>query len=94
MIRNLVIGAIILIMISLLIWWFTPISMAPVPVSTTEGTENKLVLPTPSERPERDNTTNNVGGGIACTMEAKLCPDGTYVSRIAPNCEFAICPAP
>jgi hypothetical protein len=30
---------------------------------------------------------------IACTMEAKLCPDGSYVSRTGPNCEFAECPA-
>ena len=29
---------------------------------------------------------------IACTMEAKLCPDGSYVSRTGPNCEFAACP--
>jgi hypothetical protein len=28
----------------------------------------------------------------ACTQEAKLCPDGTYVSRTGPNCEFAECP--
>ncbi|PJA86515.1 MAG: hypothetical protein CO141_04335 [Candidatus Moranbacteria bacterium CG_4_9_14_3_um_filter_42_9] len=28
----------------------------------------------------------------ACTMEAKLCADGTYVSRSGPNCEFAACP--
>jgi hypothetical protein len=29
----------------------------------------------------------------ACTMEAKLCPDGTAVGRTLPNCEFAPCPA-
>jgi hypothetical protein len=29
---------------------------------------------------------------VACTMEAKLCPDGSYVGRTGPNCEF-ICPA-
>ena len=29
---------------------------------------------------------------IACTMEAKLCPDGSYVSRTGPNCEFSLCP--
>lgn len=29
---------------------------------------------------------------IACTMEAKLCPDGSYVSRTGPNCEFTLCP--
>jgi hypothetical protein len=27
----------------------------------------------------------------ACTQEAKLCPDGSYVSRTGPNCEFAAC---
>lgn len=27
-----------------------------------------------------------------CTMEAMQCPDGSYVSRIGPNCEFAPCP--
>ncbi len=28
----------------------------------------------------------------ACTMEAKLCSDGSYVSRTGPNCEFTPCP--
>ncbi|MFH0803591.1 MAG: hypothetical protein V1877_00515, partial [Candidatus Tagabacteria bacterium] len=28
----------------------------------------------------------------ACTEEAKICPDGSYVSRTGPNCEFAACP--
>lgn len=32
-------------------------------------------------------------GQKACTMEAKLCPDGTAVGRTGPNCEFAECPA-
>lgn len=32
--------------------------------------------------------------GIACTQEAKQCPDGSYVSRTGPNCEFAPCPTP
>lgn len=29
---------------------------------------------------------------VACTMDAKQCPDGSYVGRIAPFCEFAECP--
>ncbi|MBU1876805.1 hypothetical protein KKA72_00435 [Patescibacteria group bacterium] len=29
---------------------------------------------------------------IFCTQEAKLCPDGSYVGRTGPNCEFAVCP--
>lgn len=30
----------------------------------------------------------------ACTLEAKVCPDGSSVGRIAPSCEFAMCPLP
>ena len=31
-------------------------------------------------------------GGIACTLEAKICPDGSAVGRTGPKCEFAKCP--
>lgn len=36
------------------------------------------VLPTPPSK--------------ACTLEAKMCPDGSYVGRAGPNCEFSPCP--
>lgn len=29
---------------------------------------------------------------VACTMDAKICPDGSYVSRQGPECRFAACP--
>lgn len=29
---------------------------------------------------------------VACTMDAKMCPDGSYVGRTGPTCEFAACP--
>ena len=29
----------------------------------------------------------------ACTMEAKICPDGTTVGRSGPDCAFAACPS-
>ena len=35
----------------------------------------------------------NSNGPVACTEDAKLCPDGTAVGRIPPNCEFAGCPS-
>lgn len=35
---------------------------------------------------------NRSGSPVACTQEAKQCPDGSYVSRTGPNCEFAACP--
>ena len=28
----------------------------------------------------------------ACVMDAQECPDGTYVARVAPSCDFAPCP--
>lgn len=28
----------------------------------------------------------------ACTLEAKICPDGSAVGRVGPDCEFAPCP--
>ncbi len=31
------------------------------------------------------------GEEVACTMDAMLCPDGSYVGRTGPKCEF-ICP--
>jgi len=30
---------------------------------------------------------------VYCTQEAKLCPDGSYVGRIGPDCKFAECPS-
>lgn len=37
-------------------------------------------------------SVNPTPGQVACTMEAKLCPDGSYVARSGPNCEFTQCP--
>ncbi len=39
--------------------------------------------------------TSSSGGApppVACTMDAKICPDGSAVGRVAPNCDFAPCP--
>ena len=29
---------------------------------------------------------------VVCTMDAKMCPDGSSVGRQGPDCEFAPCP--
>ena len=31
--------------------------------------------------------------GVACTQEVRQCPDGSYVGRVAPKCEFKLCPS-
>ena len=37
--------------------------------------------------------SQNEGDFVACTLEAKICPDGSAVGRTGPNCEFAACPS-
>jgi hypothetical protein len=39
----------------------------------------------------QQHRTANVG---ACTLEAKICPDGTAVGRSGPDCAFSPCPFP
>jgi len=36
--------------------------------------------------------TDRYPSSVACTMEAKICPDGTTVGRSGPSCEFSACP--
>ena len=45
-----------------------------------------------SNAPSGGATPPPGGDGVMCTMDAKLCPDGSSVGRSGPNCEFAPCP--
>ncbi len=48
-----------------------------------QNSNNEIAaIPTPT--PVKDQ--------VACTQDAKQCPDGSYVSRQGPNCEFTKCP--
>ncbi len=31
---------------------------------------------------------------VACTADAKMCPDGSFVGRVGPDCDWAPCPEP
>lgn len=42
----------------------------------------------------RNSLTRPVVSTGACTLDAKVCPDGSAVGRVAPDCNFAACPAP
>lgn len=42
-----------------------------------------------SSNNQNQNTSNEQ---VFCTMEAKLCSDGSYVGRVGPRCEFEACP--
>jgi len=56
---------------------------SPAPVTETKPAEPpaQTVTETPADT-----------APVACTMDAKACPDGSFVGRVAPNCEFAACP--
>lgn len=42
---------------------------------------------------EAEETEEHKGGDqVICAMDVKECPDGSYVSRSGPNCEFKDCP--
>lgn len=47
--------------------------------------ETDEMCPKPTPTPMGDNQ-------VVCTMDAKQCPDGSFVGRTGPNCEFAACP--
>jgi hypothetical protein len=50
----------------------------------------------PSKQEIRENTTTfptaQPSTGQYCTMDAMQCPDGSYVGRVPPSCNFAPCP--
>lgn len=56
------------------------------PVATEQLPPESPGLEEPANPPVED------GEGVACTMDAKICPDGSAVGRIPPSCEFAPCP--
>lgn len=37
-------------------------------------------------------TRGHTSAPVACTAEAMQCPDGSWVGRTGPNCDFAACP--
>ncbi len=67
---------------------------------TSNNPEGEDYVPVPMDVPTIEpNQPENQGPGFdsdgngpICTADAKQCPDGTYVGRIGPNCEFSKCP--
>lgn len=73
----------------------------PMPLGEIPGGSDPSANPPIMEIPETDLPPVSgfpMGGlpdselPVACTMDAKICPDGSAVGRTAPDCEFAPCP--
>lgn len=64
----------------------------------TEPEQPDEVQTEPGDTPPPDEVVDPEGPmppewePVACTLDAKQCPDGSYVGRVAPDCEFAVCP--
>lgn len=80
---NFITVIVLFIFVSLLAYYFYSIS----DMERRVGGENR---PAPTATPEYSPAPEEEG--VFCTLDAKLCPDGSYVGRTPPNCEFAPCP--
>lgn len=49
----------------------------------------KEIMELPAEADPEENPPDEQ---VFCTMDAKICPDGSSVGRVPPSCEFAPCP--
>lgn len=53
--------------------------------------QQKKPSPTPTITISPSPSTSPTETGY-CTADAKQCPDGSWVGRVGPKCEFAACP--
>lgn len=65
---------------------------SPEPVVEPSVTASASASVRPAKTPLSTKTPD--GSGVACTMDAKMCPDGSFVGRVPPLCQFAPCPTP
>jgi len=76
---------------------FTPPRTQTAGIDTTKSALEALIQTLLQQIRDLQDQIAQLKGGtqtqttIACTQEAKLCPDGTAVGRTGPNCEFAAC---
>lgn len=56
------------------------------PKTDTSSPEEDLDIITPDKPSPQEEEQ------VFCTMDAKMCPDGSYVGRTGPSCAFAACP--
>ncbi|MDA3802752.1 MAG: hypothetical protein PF488_02530 [Patescibacteria group bacterium] len=54
--------------------------------------DNKSGQIIPLDANQVENKTIDEEELIFCPMDVKECPDGSFVSRVAPSCDFSSCP--
>jgi len=61
-------------------------------LASYQNTPSPTPTTTPVESPTATSSGTPTSTSKACTQEAKLCSDGSYVGREGLNCEFTPCP--
>lgn len=71
-----------------------PTSPSPTPTTNPTASPSPSPTPTPSptSTPQTSPSPNPTDDPGICTQDAKQCPDGSWVGRTGPDCEF-VCPA-
>jgi len=73
-----------------------PISPTSSLIQNTSNTSEGIILinnGTINKKQDPSSTTKkSKPSPVICAMDAKKCPDGSFVSRQAPDCKFAPCP--
>lgn len=87
-VKKVLVGMGIILAVSILITFAfgrtAPTSTTPTaPIMPIADVPDEPAVPEPMSPPD---------DGVMCTMDAKICPDGSAVGRSGPNCEFAPCP--
>lgn len=67
-------------------------AIIPQPVVITPEPSFAPIIITPTEPGDSIEPAFPASPDVACTMEAMQCPDGSFVGRQPPSCEFAACP--
>jgi len=49
-------------------------------------------LQTPQQENYLDQKPHEEENAVYCTQEVRQCPDGSYVGRVPPDCNFSPCP--
>lgn len=84
--RSGILVAIVLFLITSLLFFLVvnrPANAPKIEIENPKEKQNPINL-------ETDDT--NIDKQVICTMEAQECPDGSFVARTGPNCEFTKCP--
>lgn len=93
MVRRIVFGSLITLALSLPLYASAlSVDELQAQINTLLGQLKSLQEQLRQLQKESDSDSTPTPQPRACTMEAKVCPDGTSVGRTGPNCEFTACP--